>query len=106
MDQLETLRLLFAIALLSWVLAALVFARLYLWTLAAEGWRYPFLVGGVFVAVSNALECMLYAYVLWLDPGNRDLARRALYVIPIGLTAQAVGYMVVAAWALLGARPR
>lgn len=102
MSQLEWLRLLFSVALGAWLLAALGFAQLYVRTLRAQGWRYPFLAGAVFVAVSSTSECAFYAYVIWLEPGNRELTRWALYAIPVALSLQAVAYMLVATWALLG----
>lgn len=104
-DYLDVLRWAFVAATVAWVIALLLFTRLYFIALKdGNARRDPFILSNAWQGIAGAISAGFYTYTIWFEQGNIGLARFALLMLPLGMFLQAVIHSAVVFFAQRGRR--
>lgn len=87
----------YGVATFLWLIASLWFGRLYITALMKDGFK-PFIIKAITTAIIGTVESGFYFLIIVTQTENLVLRRIAAAALPVGITLQAVVYIVVGLW--------
>lgn len=98
MDFEAQIKLLFTLAFVLWVIAAIVATRAYVIAyVESTDKRLPFICGAIWLGLSSLFESAFYAATIWFEWEHGT--RWAIRMIPTALISQAIVFTIIGIWA-------